>query len=187
LAERHLTRLILTIVLSLSLSCTDVVAGTGKSKGALLVNPAKPFRIDATADGGVWLVNVSTSTQYVFIDSQRQPSKLRLFSVSDDEVTAFDERAREKFDNTVYGKQSYVPLLPGQSRSLLQIDLHREAGHVEGRIGPYRFVLYPGKYVAIAEWISERNDYLNESGRVMKHKKVWLGTVQSEKFELDVH
>lgn len=146
-----------------------------------------PFRIDIEPGDKASLVNVSTSTQYVFIDSQRQPAKLRLFNLNENEIEAFDERSREKFDNTVYGKDSYVPLPPGQRMPLLQIDLHREAGYVEGRIGPYRFVLNPGKYVAIAEWISERNDYLDKSGRAMKYKEVWLGTVHSEKFELDVH
>ncbi|HEX2584606.1 MAG TPA: hypothetical protein VHL14_05710 [Steroidobacteraceae bacterium] len=156
-------------------------------KGMVMSRSSIPFKIDIEPGDKASLVNVSTSTQYVFIDSQRQPAKLRLFHLNGNEVEAFDERSREKFDNTVYGKESYVPLPPGQRLPLMKIDLHREDGYVEGRIGPYRFVLRPGKYVAIAEWVSERNDYLDESGRALKHKKVWLGTVQSEKFELDVH
>ena len=133
-----------------------------------------------------WLENTSAEPQYLLHSLNFQPSRLRLFGKDGSELTASDARARKKFDSRV-SRSDYVEVPPRGKASLFQGRIKNHSGSYELVWGPFSFTdLAPGSYQAMLEWQSERLDYTGESGAPKTLSSVWLGTLQTPRFTVNV-
>jgi len=146
----------------------------------------RPWVLHFESLESAWLENTSAGPQYLLHSQNFQPSRLRLFGKDGTELTANDARARKKFDNRV-SRADYVEVPPRSKAPLFQGRIKDYAGSYELVWGPFSFTaLAPGSYQATLEWQSERRDYTDESGAPKTLSSVWLGTLQTPRFTVNV-
>jgi len=154
--------------------------------GASSMAEGRPWVLHFESLSNAWLENASAEPQYLLHSQNFQPSRLRLFGKDGSELTASDARARKKFDNRV-SRADYVEVPPHGKAPLFQGRIKDYAGSYELVWGPFSFTaLAPGSYQATLEWQSERQDYTDESGAQKTLSSVWLGTLQTPRFTVNV-
>jgi hypothetical protein len=149
---------------------------------AARATPPGPFVLEAASLADARLVNVSSRPQYVLSSEELQPSALRLFGRDGAELRRVDERAIRKF-STDASRDMYRALAPGEKLALFEPRLRETENGYELAWGPFSFPeLPPGRYRAELEWVSARNDYVDDDGKVRRLAGVWRGTVRSKSF-----
>lgn len=93
------------------------------------------------------LTNVSPQPQVYLHDHRLQPSTLVLVGAAGKTVALFDERSRQKFDNTPY-KHLFKTLAPGASVSLGELLTRKKGQGYALAWGPLTGYAKPGTYRA---------------------------------------
>jgi hypothetical protein len=127
------------------------------------------------------LVNTGVAATLVLHDELLQPSRPILLDAEGEEIEAFDERSRAKFDNTVY-ESMFTQLAGGATLELGEASFERgKKGAWQLAWGPYRFRDLPaGRYQVQLAWSSTITRALADvDDSVIEMKGVWLGELRS--------
>lgn len=134
------------------------------------------------------LRNVSPHPQAVLVAPDLQPVALEVRDAAGRAARAADERARRKFDRTVY-RDLFETLAPGDSLELQSGRATRaEDGTWALRFGPWRFAgLAPGRHALRATWTSALDGWTDrESGRRGTEKGLWKGSLEAPPVTLEL-
>jgi hypothetical protein len=129
----------------------------------------------------VRLRNTGSATTSVLHDLHVQPSRPVLRDAQGNEVVAFDERSRMKFDHRVF-ESMFVALLPGSSIDLETASFERERRRWSFRWGNFSFEgLEPGTYELYFVWTSKVAEALDDgSEAIVPIPGVWLGELRTQ-------
>jgi hypothetical protein len=129
----------------------------------------------------VRLRNTGSETTSILHDIHVQPSRPLLRDARGNEVAAFDERSRMKFDNRVF-ESMFVTLPPGSSLDLETASFERERRRWSFRWGNFSYEgLEPGTYALQFVWISAIAEALDDSSEALEPVPgVWLGELRSQ-------
>lgn len=144
--------------------------------------PALELQLDLVdVEAHVRLRNTGGGTTSILHDIHMQPSRPVLHDAQGNEVAAFDERSRMKFDNRVF-ESMFVALLPGSSLDLETASFERERRRWSFRWGNFSYEgLEPGTYALHFVWTSEVAEALDDDSETIKPMSgVWLGELRSQ-------
>jgi hypothetical protein len=129
----------------------------------------------------VRLRNTGSATALVLHDIHVQPSRPLLRDARGNEVAAFDERTRMKFDARVF-ESMFVTLPSGSSLDLETASFERERKRWSFRWGNFGYEgLEPGTYTLQFVWTSEIAEALDDTSETVKSiSGVWLGELRSQ-------
>jgi hypothetical protein len=142
--------------------------------------PNTPWQLQLSEDLVATLINRSTTTQWALHDARLQPSELIVASEGGKRWPITDERAIEKFDNTVYA-ESFQQIAPDAALPLFTLDIKTTAAGTQLEWGPFRVgPLPPGRYWVRIEWQSQVQTYFDsETKRTKQRGGVWQGKLSS--------
>jgi hypothetical protein len=139
-----------------------------------------PWQLQLSEELVATLINRSTSTQWALHDARLQPSELIVASEGGKRWPITDERAIEKFDNTVYA-ESFQQVAPGATLPLFTLDDKTTAEGSRLEWGPFRVEsLPPGRYWLRIEWQTQVQTYFDpKKKRTRALAGVWQGKLSS--------
>jgi hypothetical protein len=180
----------LSIVLSFVLLSFSCAKPNPAQKGECEMSSGVPFaiRLSINGDKGLRAIlqNRSSVSQTFLHHTDLQPSKLVLTDATGREITFFDVRSIEKFDNTVY-RRLYAELLPGKEQ-LLHEEKFRADGKGRYKIlwGPYQYEgLTAGSYKAHVRWTSALDSWFDEETKQKgRMDNIWKGQIKSNEVEI---
>jgi hypothetical protein len=150
--------------------------------------PALELQLDLVdVEVHVRLRNTGTANALVLHDIHVQPSRPLLRDARGNEVPAFDERSRMKFDTRVF-ESMFVILPPGGALDLETASFERERKRWSFRWGDFSYEgLVPGTYTLQFVWTSEIAQALDDESETPKAMSdVWLGELRSEIETIDL-
>lgn len=128
----------------------------GKAPLCLTLQRVGERRLRAT------LTNVSSQAQVYLPDDRLQPTKLVLVGSDGKTVPLFDERSRQKFDNTPY-KHLFKTLAPGASAALDEMGFRKKGAGYAIAWGPLTGHAKAGSYRAHVVFMHQQDGWVEGS------------------------
>ena len=148
------------------------------------------FTIQFNPLGMSVLRNQTAGAYWVLHDARLQSSQLEVRDAQGNLVPCFDERAIEKFDNTVR-RSAFRKVEAGGELPLFELVARQHGELWQLRWGPFVCTALPaGNYTGLVVFESRVNQYFDEGSRTKrKLPNTWLGTVRSDTvgFRLPLH